>query len=378
MKLLKIVANNFKLCEDNFTISYVPVANKTEEDKEFELNEIKENLYTFSTIGIVGKNASGKTTAVELLALVYEILSFFRVKNSYLIDIIDKKLNLDITFYHEGYIYRYITVLLPSSTKTITFANELLYKRLYFKTHAKDLFNYDKYEEVDTTNFHLPDDTSMLYYVLKKLLLRGVYLSSDDFNYMGYSEAFDTYKLFNSTSIISKILKMFDEHLENIAKLKEDEYKIYYTNKTTKIVNSRELYRLLSSGTTKGFSLFTFAIYSLLFGADLVIDEIENHFHKTLVENLINLYKDKSVNKHNATLIFTTHYPELLDLFNRADNIYITKYNDKIKLENMYLNYNFRPELSKSKKFYNNAFGTAVDYEALMDFKDKLQNTNIS
>ena len=190
-------------------------------DEEFELNEIKENLYTFSTIGIVGKNASGKTTAVELLALVYEILSFFRVKNSYLIDIIDKKLNLDITFYHEGYIYRYITVLLPSSTKTITFANELLYKRLYFKTHAKDLFNYDKYEEVDTTNFHLPDDTSMLYYVLKKLLLRGVYLSSDDFNYMGYSEAFDTYKLFNSTSIISKILKMFDEHLENIAKLKE-------------------------------------------------------------------------------------------------------------------------------------------------------------
>ena len=378
MKLLKIVANNFKLCEDNFTISYVPVANKTEEDKEFELNEIKENLYTFSTIGIVGKNASGKTTAVELLALVYEILSFFRVKNSYLIDIIDKKLNLDITFYHEGYIYRYITVLLPSSTKTITFANELLYKRLYFKTHAKDLFNYDKYEEVDTTNFHLPDDTSMLYYVLKKLLLRGVYLSSDDFNYMGYSEAFDTYKLFNSTSIISKILKMFDEHLENIAKLKEDEYKIYYTNKTTKIVNSRELYKLLSSGTTKGFCLFTFAIYSLLFGADLVIDEIENHFHKTLVENLINLYKDKSVNKHNATLIFTTHYPELLDLFNRADNIYITKYNDKIKLENMYLNYNFRPELSKSKKFYNNAFGTAIDYEALMDFKDKLQNTNIS
>lgn len=148
--------------------------------------------------------------------------------------------------------------------------------------------------------------------------------------------------------------------------------------KTTKTVNSRELYKLLSSGTTKGFSLFTFAIYSLLFGADLVIDEIENHFHKTLVENLINLYKDKSVNKHNATLIFTTHYPELLDLFNRSDNIYITKYNDKIKLENMYLDYNLRPELSKSKKFYNNAFGTSVDYEALMDFKKELQNANIS
>ena len=372
MKLLKIVANGFKLCEDNFTVSYVPGANKTEEDKEFELNEINENLYTFTTIGIVGKNASGKTTAVELLALVYEILSFFRVKNSYLIDIVDKKLNLDLTFYHDGYVYRYITDLLPSNTRTITFANEKLYKRLYFKTHAKDLFNYDKYEEFDTTNFHLPDDTSIIYYVLCKISLRGVYLSSNDFDYMSYSDAFDIYKLFNSTSIISKILKMFDSHLEDIKMLKEDEYKIYYTNKTTKTVNSKELHKLLSSGTTKGFSLFTFAIYSLLFGADLVIDEIENHFHKTLVENLINLYKDKSVNKHNAALIFTTHYPELLDLFNRADNIYITKYNAKINLENMYLSYNFRPELSKSKKFYNNAFGTAVDYEALMDFKKEL------
>ena len=87
---------------------------------------------------------------------------------------------------------------------------------------------------------------------------------------------------------------------------------------------------------------------------------------------MINLYKDKNVNKYGATLVFTTHYCELLDLFNRADNIYITKYDEKIKLENMYLDYNFRPELSKSKKFYSNAFNTDVNYEALMNFKKEL------
>jgi len=32
MKLLKIVANNFKLCKNNFTISFVPEGNKTKED----------------------------------------------------------------------------------------------------------------------------------------------------------------------------------------------------------------------------------------------------------------------------------------------------------------------------------------------------------
>ena len=107
-------------------------------------------------------------------------------------------------------------------------------------------------------------------------------------------------------------------------------------------------------------------------GTDLIIDEIENHFHKTLVENLVNLYKDKSVNKKNATLIFTTHYCELLDLFGRSDNIYISKYDHGIRLENMYEKYKFRNELSKSNKFYNNEFNTNVSYEALMNFKKEL------
>ena len=33
MKLLRVVANNFKLCEENFTISFVPTGNKTAADK---------------------------------------------------------------------------------------------------------------------------------------------------------------------------------------------------------------------------------------------------------------------------------------------------------------------------------------------------------
>ena len=126
----------------------------------------------------------------------------------------------------------------------------------------------------------------------------------------------------------------------NYEKLKEKGIKciIFDLNNTLanvrkKEVSSEGIYEVLSSGTLKGLSLFSYVVYSLKNGCDLVIDEIENHFHKMLVENLVNLYKDKSVNKSGATLIFTTHYCELLDLFNRTDNIYITKYNDKISLE---------------------------------------------
>ena len=74
MKLLKIVANNYKLCDKDFTINFIPIGNKTMDDKEFELEKIDNDLYTFSTLGIIGKNASGKTSTVDLLSIIYDIL----------------------------------------------------------------------------------------------------------------------------------------------------------------------------------------------------------------------------------------------------------------------------------------------------------------
>ena len=376
MKILKIIANNFKLCEDNFTISFVPIANKPAEDKEFELQEIAPNLFTYRTLGFIGKNASGKTTAVELLSLVYDIFSNFRIKlATNLFKYFDSIVSLDITFYHDNYLYRYQTELVKdkdSVDKIIFFKNQRLYKRLYKKTYAKNLFDYSKYEIVKY-NFELPEDTSIIYNLLKTINNRGIYLPSNDLGYYDIDTMLNIYKLFsNDEKIITSILKIFDEHLEKIELIDENKFKLSYSNKTYKEITYIELLNILSSGTIKGLSLFTFVVFSLKNGSDLIIDEIENHFHKSLVENLVNLYKDKSVNKNNATLIFTTHYCELLDLFNRSDNIYVTKYNKKISALNLYENYKFRPELSKSKKFYSNAFDTDINYEYLMNFKKEL------
>lgn len=374
MKILKVTANNFKLCEDNFTISFVPEANKTVEDKEFELNEIDENLFVFKTLCFIGKNASGKTTASELLSLVYDIFSMFRIRESYsILRYWDKMVNLDITFYNEGYLYRYVTDLCKNNeNNTIVFKNQKLYKRIYMKSYARMIFDYSKYEELKLDN-SLPEDTSIVYLILKNIAFRGIYCPSRDEIYSDYAISFNIYRLLNNNNkIVEAILKIFDEHLDGIEMLEDNKFKIYYNNKTSKEVTSKELYNILSSGTTKGFGLFTFVVYSLKNGCDLIVDEIENHFHKSLVENLVGLYKDKSVNKNNATLIFTTHYCELLDLFNRTDNIYITKYDKNIHLENMYKDYDFRPELSKSKKFYSNTFNTDVNYDSLMNFKKEL------
>ena len=55
----------------------------------------------------------------------------------------------------------------------------------------------------------------------------------------------------------------------------------------------------------------------------LIIDELESHLNKELVKMIINLFNNKEINKSGACLIFTTHYAEILDSFDRMDNIYI-------------------------------------------------------
>ena len=140
MKLLKIIATGFKNCESNFEISFVPVARKSAEDKEYELQEVVEGLYVFSTMAVVGKNASGKTSALEALELCYDILSNFRVgpKNYSL-----NGVHVTMFFYHDGFIYRYSTGLTEDSLSGhVNFENQELLGKKYYKTAINSIFDF--------------------------------------------------------------------------------------------------------------------------------------------------------------------------------------------------------------------------------------------
>ena len=112
MKLLNLTITGFKRCIDNFNITFTPTANKNKEDIEYELSEIDDNLYVFNTIGIVGKNASGKTTTIEALSIAYDILSNFKIKKTlnYLRD--TKDIIIKLYFYYNEFIYYYKTKLI--------------------------------------------------------------------------------------------------------------------------------------------------------------------------------------------------------------------------------------------------------------------------
>ena len=128
MKLLRVKANHFKNCADGFTIDLIAKSRKTAEDKEYELQEIAPDLHVYNTMAFIGKNASGKTSAIDLLDMAYSILGEFRLegkKYSY------EGIELEIVFYHAGILCTLMSYFWlsehPAFSSNQIFYNNLLY-----------------------------------------------------------------------------------------------------------------------------------------------------------------------------------------------------------------------------------------------------------
>ena len=136
--------------------------------------------------------------------------------------------------------------------------------------------------------------------------------------------------------------------------------------------NAVDLEQYLSSGTIKGIITFSMVKDVLRFGGYLLIDEIENHFNKEIVTTLMRFFMDSSLNKNGGTLIFTTHYPELLDEYDRNDGIHIVRNRKGISVENL-SNILKRNDIKKSDAYQSGFLeGTTPAYEAYLQLKRKI------
>ena len=138
-----------------------------------------------------------------------------------------------------------------------------------------------------------------------------------------------------------------------------------------------DLEQYLSSGTIKGIITFSMVKEVLQSGGYLLVDEIENHFNKEIVTTLVRFFMDSRFNKNGGTLIFTTHYPELLDEYDRNDGIYIVRNRNGITVEN--LSYILTRNDIKRSDAYQSGFleGTTPTYEAYIRLKKSLANCKI-
>ena len=98
----------------------------------------------------------------------------------------------------------------------------------------------------------------------------------------------------------------------------------------------------------------------------IFIDELENHFNHAIVQSFIEYFTNPRINKKRATLIYSTHYSELLSDIERSDEIYITRRDPKISLLR-YSDADVRKDLNKTDVFDSDYLGgTAPEYESYL------------
>ena len=84
-----------------------------------------------------------------------------------------------------------------------------------------------------------------------------------------------------------------------------------------------EFFKDESLGTIKLFTTLPYLFDILEKGGVLVLDEIENGLHLSLVKEIISLFINEETNPHNAQLICTTHQPLLVSNDVKKDQVWV-------------------------------------------------------
>jgi hypothetical protein len=182
-----------------------------------------------------------------------------------------------------------------------------------------------------------------------------------------------------SEDIPAEVITYLDPTIESLHFDENDQktvIRLKFKGKEEIVLNSPiELNNYLSSGTVKGMITFTLAQEVLQNGGYMVVDEIENHFNKEIVTTLMRFFMDSRLNRNGGTLIFSTHYPELLDEYDRNDSIFVTRNREGSTVENLSMILK-RNDIKKSDAYQSGFLeGTTPMYEAYMQLKKSIASS---
>lgn len=379
MKLLRATAEGLPLFKEKLDICFYAQQRISEEQKE-QLHPLFSNVYLNPATGFIGINASGKTSVLKVILLILGIMNNEPINHIDTRDILGdaKKTVLNIFFYSETNkeVCRLETVVAARKTKTEGIIYSIISERIWSKKTEeiiarKAMLDFDGKEPIMVRSGQedfLSDDVSIMIALNKKTgeNIRIVdLLLFTNINVLPFSEG-----------IPAEVITYLDPTVESLYFDEKDQKEIIrlkFKDKEEIVLNNPlELNNYLSSGTVKGMIIFTLAKEVLQNGGYIVVDEIENHFNKEIVTTLMRFFMDSKLNKNGGTLIFSTHYPELLDEYDRNDSIYITRNRNGITAENL-SSILKRNDIKKSDAYQSGFLeGTTPMYEAYMRLKKSL------
>ncbi len=389
MKILKIQANGLKLFDEKIEIDFY-AKQRVSSDKNEMLTNVFSNIYINNVISMVGINASGKTTTLKFISFVLQMLQNEPINNITSNDVLEgldknDEVVLDVYFVSDDKkLIKLNTVIknkyfkgeLPQTAKNKYYiSSETMWEKSLGSIRVKnDLFDFSNFKPITERNneeLFLLDDVSVIVALNKKQNSKLFFIDSVEWT------DFNGLRLFGDFPI--ELIQFLDPSIEYLkcTDLVEDNKNIemklkFYNKKEITISSLKEVNKYLSSGTVKGINVFMTAIVALKKGGYIIVDELENHFNKEIVSTLVRFFMDSEINRFGAVLIFSTHYIELLDIFERNDSVYLTKNKNGIAVENL-SDILKRNDVKKSELFQSGYLeNTTPSYDSYINLKRAL------
>ena len=373
MKILRITVNGLPLFKQELDLLFYTQQRVSEDEKE-KLYKIEPNYYLHTACAFIGINASGKTSVLKVINLALNILRNEPINHVESRNILGgcENASFKICFFdNKRNICCLETVVKSKKAKAGGYVYSIWEKPISSVKSKKYLTDFTAISPIavrNTEEAYLPDDVSFIIAHNKKTNDR-----IDVFSLLSYT---NINVLPFTDDIPLEVITFLDPTIERLCFEKiEDKALIHLKFKGEEeliLNNAVELEQYLSSGTIKGIITFSMVKEVLTSGGYLLIDEIENHFNKKIVVTLMRFFMDSGLNKNGSTLIYTTHYSELLDEYDRNDAIYIVRNRNGMTAEN--LSYILKRNDIKKSDAYQSGFleGTTPAYEAYLRLKKNL------
>ena len=372
MRILRIKVNGLPLYKNSFDISFCAV----QRVQNIHLNSVYKlfgNIYVNTVEAFAGINASGKTTALKVVSYSSLLLGAAPLNAEFIPQILGENIKtvFDIDFYADNKIFHLKSEIIKEKNQDGTFVVRIVSEKLWIKTatskiNKSNLLDFTGLEPVRVRNNsdeYLPDDVSIMIAVNKQIQNKLMFVDL---------ALFTNFNLFLSDggSVPTEIISLLDPTIEYITVENVNDKVItrlkFYGRKELVLLNPTELNVYLSSGTVKGVRVFSDAVRVLKNGGYLIVDEVENHFNRELVASLLRLFTNKRTNPKGAVIIFSTHYPELLDELERNDSVFITRSDHGLTVDNLNALLK-RNDMKKSEVYQSNFLGgTAPKYTSLV------------
>ena len=297
MKLLKVCFDHLSMFEDGlFEIDLFASDRVTASDES--AFELADHLYVNSVVALAGINATGKTTALNLLELACRIVDGSPARGGGLPSTFpaafDGPSKLKCVIWHADRLYLLESVLQTveggDDGPELTFSDEVISSLPAKALKRSTLASWAEIEKLasplcdraqmpDSWAALTPPDVSVAAAVLAKDFghrIRAIALRDGGF------------RLTEQFNGLDDVLRVFDSGIEHLEVRDSGRaFVLTFTGREPITISERGLTEVLSSGTVRGLGLVQRAMRVLRSGGYLLVDEVENHLNRQLVTSCL-------------------------------------------------------------------------------------------